>query len=403
VRLAVYTDYLYGRADGRLFAQRAFVLFLGELAKSFERVIVPGRLDPDLGSSHYAVSPKIEFVPLPYYRSVDRPLEAIGAMLRSLRVFWRMLDDVDAVWLLGPHPLCVAFALLAALRRKRVVLGVRQNTPRYARVRHPGRRRLHLVADALDAVYRAMARRFRTVVVGPELAERYSGACDLLEISVSLVREQDLVSAEEAATRAYDGELRALSVGRLETEKNPLLLADILARLIAADPRWRLVVCGEGNLEQELRARLEALGVADHAELVGYMPWDGGLLDLYRDSHALLHVSWTEGVPQVLFEAFASGLPVVATAVGGVEGAVGSDALLIPPGDAPAASDALQRVASDPGLRRRLAAGGLGRVRDRTLELEARRVAEFISQPFRSRADVGRPDPPLPNRPSERP
>jgi glycosyltransferase involved in cell wall biosynthesis len=386
VRLAVYTDYPYGRADGRLYAQRAFVLFLGELAKSFERVIVPGRLDPELGRSHYAVSPKIEFVPLPYYRSVHRPLEAAGAMLRSLRRFWRLLDEVDAVWLLGPHPLCVAFALLAAARRKRVVLGVRQNTPRYARVRHPGRRRLHAVADALDAAYRLMARRCRTVVVGPELAERYSGARELLEISVSLVGDRDLVTVEEAAERRYDGELRALSVGRLETEKNPLLLADILARLTEADPRWRLVVCGEGDLEDELRARLEALGVADRAELIGYMPWDGGLLDLYRHSHALLHVSWTEGVPQVLSEAFASGLPVVATAVGGVEGAVGEDALLIQPGDAEAAADALQRIASHPELRARLVAGGLERVRERTLELEAQRVASFIAQPRASAA-----------------
>ncbi len=379
MRLAVYTDYSYGRADGRLFAQRAFVLFLGELAKSFEQVIVPGRLDPELGRSHYAVSPKIEFVPLPYYRSVHRPFEAAGAMLRSLASFWRLLGHVDVVWLLGPHPLCVAFALLAAIRRKRVVLGVRQNTPRYIRVRHPGRRWLHSVADALDAAYRLMAKHCRTVVVGPELAERYSGAPELLEISVSLVGEGDLVTVEQAAARPYDGELRALSVGRLETEKNPLLLADILALLAEADPRWRLVVCGEGDVEEQLRARLDSLGVADRAELIGYMPWDGGLLDLYRDSHALLHVSWTEGVPQVLFEAFASGLPVVATAVGGVRGAVESDAVLIPPGDASAAAAALRRVASDPDLRERLVAGGLDRVRGRTLELEARRVAQFIA------------------------
>ena len=45
-------------------------------------------------------------------------------------------------------------------------------------------------------------------------------------------------------------------------------------------------------------------------------------------------MSWTEGLPQVLFEAFAAGTPVVATAVGGVPEAVGDAALLIPPGDA---------------------------------------------------------------------
>ena len=53
--------------------------------------------------------------------------------------------------------------------------------------------------------------------------------------------------------------------------------------------------------------------MAERVDLRGYLPLDGGLLDLYRGADALLHVSWTEGVPQVLLEAFAAGLPVVAT------------------------------------------------------------------------------------------
>ena len=84
----------------------------------------------------------------------------------------------------------------------------------------------------------------------------------------------------------------------------------------------------------DVEARLRELGVAEHAELLGYVPIDGGLLELYRSSHAFLHVSWTEGLPQTLFEAFAAGLPVVATAVGGVPAAVGDAALLVEPGDA---------------------------------------------------------------------
>src|SRR5262249_54859450 len=60
-------------------------------------------------------------------------------------------------------------------------------------------------------------------------------------------------------------------------------------------------------------------------ELLGYVPLDDGLLDVYRTSHVFLHVSWTEGLPQVLFEASAAGTPVVATDTGGV-GAAGKEA-----------------------------------------------------------------------------
>ena len=60
-------------------------------------------------------------------------------MLKSLAAFWRGLGELDAVWLLGPHPLVIAFAFMALLRRKRVVLGVRQDLPTYTRTRHPDR------------------------------------------------------------------------------------------------------------------------------------------------------------------------------------------------------------------------------------------------------------------------
>jgi glycosyltransferase involved in cell wall biosynthesis len=156
------------------------------------------------------------------------------------------------------------------------------------------------------------------------------------------------------------------------------MLADVLARL---GPSWRLVVCGEGPLAGELRERLSDLGVAERAELRGYVPIDGGLSELYESSHALLHVSWTEGLPQILFEAFAAGLPVVATAVGGVAEAVGDDALLVPPGDPDAAAAALERIASDPEGRTLQVEGGLERLRAHTLEAECDRVADFMMKP----------------------
>ena len=273
----------------------------------------------------------------------------------------------------------MAFSLASisvALRRKRVFLGVRQDLPRYVRAKHPGRRSVHAMAAVLEGSYRLLALFCPVIVVGPELARRYRRGRRVLPISVSLVREAEVPARGELQEPRYDGALTALSVGRLEAEKNPLMLAEVLERL---SPAWRLVICGEGPLEGELRERLRQLGLEDRAELRGYVPIDGGLAELYRGAHALLHVSFTEGVPQILFESFVAGLPVVATAVGGVPETVGEDALLVPPGDPAAAADALERIAADPDLRARLVAGGLERVRSRTLEAECRRVAEFMA------------------------
>jgi glycosyltransferase involved in cell wall biosynthesis len=380
LRLAVYTDYVYRQSGGAVYAERAFALFVARLGQPVESVTIVGRLDPTPGRSHYRLPESVEFVPLPHYTSVVDLRSSLPAMARSVGRFWRVLGRVDGAWLLGPNLLSMSFAALAALRGRRVALGVRQDTPTYVRTRHPTRRWFHVAADAIEGLHRLLARRWPVVVVGPDIARNYSRARRVLPIAVSLVSEADLVAPEEALRRDYDGEaLVALSVGRIEREKNPLLLADVLARVRERDPRWRLVVCGEGPMEDQLRERLSELGVAEHADLRGYVPIDGELPRLYRSSHALLHVSWTEGVPQVLFEAFAAGLPVVATAVGGVADAAGDAALLVPPGEADPPADALAQVGADPGVRRRLVEAGAAKVREHTTEAESRRVAEFLS------------------------
>jgi glycosyltransferase involved in cell wall biosynthesis len=371
VRLAVYEDAIYHRQDGVLSVHRAFPTFMAALAGEVDHLVQLGRLDPAPARSHYVLPPEVEFVALPHYASLTHPVQVLRALGGSAARFWKVLGRVDAVWLNGPSPMAVLFALLAALRGRRVVLGVRQDTMEYARSRHPGRRAALVAFRAMDGVWRALARVHPVTAVGAALAAQYR---DAHELSVSFISEDDIV--ERALP--WEGELRVLSVGRLETEKNPLLLADILAALVRGGGRWKLVVCGEGDLRPALEARLAQLGVAEHAELIGYVPLDAGLIDVYRSSHAFLHVSWTEGLPQVLLEAFAARLPTVATAVGGVPALAEGAALLVPPGDAEAAAAGLQRLAAEPELRERLSAEAAGRVRARTREAELRRLARLL-------------------------
>ena len=382
MRLVVYTDYEY-RSDGTgVYAQRAFALFLARLAREVDRLVLVGRLDPEPGRSYYRLPDDIEFVPLPHYTALTDTRAVARSLGGSLRRFWRALDDADAAWLLGPYPMSFAFVALAAARRRRVFLGVRQDWPLYVRSRHPRSRALHLAADAMEAGYRALARAYPIVVVGPQLARNYDSATAVLPVTVSMVDEEDIAPPRDGAGPGPAGrELRVLSVGRLETEKNPLLLADVLARLRERDPRWRLVVVGEGPMREELEERLRALGVADAADLRGYVPIDGGLHDLYRSCDLFLHVSWTEGLPQVLFEAFAARLPIVATAVGGVPDAAGDAALLVPPGDADEAASALERLAGDDELRADLVERGVARVRSHTTDAECRKIADFLAAP----------------------
>jgi glycosyltransferase involved in cell wall biosynthesis len=379
MRLAAYTDDPYLRAGGSVAAVMPFALFLAALGDHVDRLVLLGRVGDDVDAARPVALPaSVEFVALPWWVDLSRPLGLARVVPESVRRFWRVLDDVDAVLLFGPSPLGMAFAALARVRGRPVILGVRMDYVAYVRHRHPGREALSTIARALDAGWRALARRRPTIVVGAGLARRYRRAARLLDVTVSLVRDDQVARGEEAAP-AVGGPVTVLSVGRLDAEKNPLLLADVLADLRAGGEDWRLVVCGEGPLKPALAARLDELGLAAHADLRGFVGPDDGLMDLYRDADMFLHVSWTEGVPQVLVEAWATGLPIVATDVGGVRAATDDGALLVGPGDAAAAAGALRRLRADDDARTRLVARGLELARARTLEHETARVARFLS------------------------
>jgi glycosyltransferase involved in cell wall biosynthesis len=383
VRLGIYADLVYHADDRGVSTDRAFILFIGALAERIDEVVVFGRLAPGSGRAPYSLPERIRFVALPHYArvtSVRRLLRSLGA---ARRAFAAELGPLDAVWLFGPHPIALEFARIARARHVSVVLGIRQDFPQYIAHRLPSRRWAWAipVAHVLDRMFRLLAHRLPTVVVGEALGARYraGNGSDLLVTGISLVSRSTVAAPDDAVTKDWSGELRLLSVGRVDAEKNPLLLPEILARL-GRTGAWRLIVAGDGPLAGAVAARAAELGVDDRLELRGYVSHGDGLRRLYETSHALLHVSRTEGVPQVLFEAQAAGLPVVATDVGGVAGALGygERGLLVPPGNAVAAAEACERLRREPELRSAFIHRGLEFARAESIESQLDRLVGFL-------------------------
>jgi glycosyltransferase involved in cell wall biosynthesis len=332
---------------------------------------------------YVALPPTVRFVALPYYADLTQ-LRAVGAAaLGTSRRVWAALARLDTIWVFGPHPFSLMIVALARLRRRKVVLGVRQETLAYFRARLPSRRwaPAMILIHALDRSYRLLARSFGTVVIGQAIARRYGGKGPKLLplISDSVVPAREV--AAEPVTRDWTGALELLTVGRIDPEKNPLLLVDALAELERQEPgRYRLAWAGGGPLAERVRERAEALGISDRLQLHGWVPFGPELLTLYRRAHLFVHVSLTEGVPRVITEALAFALPIVATDVGGVRTALddGRAGLLVPRNDRTALVATIRRLAGDAELREILVTRGLKLARERTLEAQAELVAEFI-------------------------
>jgi glycosyltransferase involved in cell wall biosynthesis len=367
-------------------ADAPFFRFVSEVAESFDSFVVFARVvGTDASSERLCLPERTEVVELPDYGSLRRLHAVAGAAVRTGSSFWKGLSGVDVVWVFGPHPFELMIVLVAKLRRRRVVLGVRQDTPEYFRARLPSPRWKPVLAAvrAMDGMHRLLARRIPATVVGTANAERYASKKGrILAMMPSLVREADVVS--EPPERDWTGVLDLLTVGRIDAEKNPLLLVETLADVERARPgRFRLRWAGVGPLADDVRRRADELGIGDRVELLGYVPFGPELLAEYRRAHVFLHVSLTEGVPHVLVEALSSGTPIVATDVGGVRAALddGAAGLLVPPDDAAALTTALFQLVDDDRLRSQLVEHGLGLARERTLESEAARVAAFLRNP----------------------
>lgn len=124
-----------------------------------------------------------------------------------------------------------------------------------------------------------------------------------------------------------------LGVFRLSAEKDPLTFLDVCSRVISARPDVHVLIAGIGPLQAQMQARIEQLGLGDRVRLLGRRTDVNVLMAL---ASILLLTSVREGMPNVLLEAQLSGVPIVATDVGGVRDAVVEDstALLHRPGDA---------------------------------------------------------------------
>lgn len=157
-----------------------------------------------------------------------------------------------------------------------------------------------------------------------------------------------------------------LTVGRMVTKKGYQVLMPLLKRLLTTHPDAHLVMAGSGDRLEEFRQVARAW--PDRVHLPGAVYRDT-LPDLYRAADLFVLPAVhdpsgnVDGLPNVILEAMASGLPVVATEISGIPLAIGheKEGLLVPEGDGEALYQALDRLLKDEGLRRRMGQAGRSR------------------------------------------
>jgi glycosyltransferase involved in cell wall biosynthesis len=205
----------------------------------------------------------------------------------------------------------------------------------------------------------------RVVCVSENLRQRCLEAgirperCLVIENGIDLDYYRRTQSTAEAKQRVGIAPNRLVvgAVGRLSLEKGFDLLIQAIGRLVEQRVDVQLVVVGEGDQRANLEREIVRLGLTDRVLLAGFR---SDTLDWYQAMDVYCLSSLTEGLPNVVLEAMALEVPVVATKVAGVPDLLGQGAsgVLVDPGDVAALTAALARVLADEAGRRRFGEAG---------------------------------------------
>ena len=204
----------------------------------------------------------------------------------------------------------------------------------------------------LKALRTTVLRRAVTIVVPSayqaEIARGWGLRDDRIHVLTNPAPPPREVAAEQLDPDTF------VFVGRLTRAKALWTAIDAISLV----PEARLVVVGDGPDRAELERRARSSAAADRIEFRGTRSRDDAL-EIVAGATAALLSSDYENLPHSAVEALSVGVPVVATAVGGVPEVVhdGENGLLVPPGRPDELAAAIRRVLEEDGLRDRLAAG----------------------------------------------
>ena len=280
----------------------------------------------------------------------------------------------DLIHVCAPGPAGVTAALISRALRRPLVGSYHTELAAYTGLRSGDERLAGAMAITVAAFYSAC-----------ELLLSPSPASDAMLASIGITGERVMRWDRGVDTTRFDpslrdeallsGEVTVLYCGRVTREKGVDLLADAFLRARERDDRLHLVLAGDGPERERLAARL-----GEHVTFLGWQH-GGDLARVYASADVFLFPSATDTFGQVILEAQASGLPVVAVAEGGplslIEDRVSGR--LCPP-DGAALAAALLEVVSTPLLRERITAAALRSARARTWESTMERLADAYSR-----------------------
>ena len=373
--------------DGTLWeSEGSFARYVDSLAPYFDRVILAVPVfDTPPASGSRVTAKNVSLAPLPYFpgpRQFYPLLPKVQPRLRS----W--VDQCDVIHLRIPTPAAIFAFRMARARNKPIFLLVVGDYA--ALLPHLGYSGVKKTLFAMYVAFEEWAVRFMTeraltFANGRALREKHQAhGATVHETRTTTLSLSDLATRSDTCAQPR---IRILTVSRIDPRKGLRALPSMIAALAGQGLDVAIDIVGPpigaiGESERDaISAEAARLGVADRVTLHGPVALDR-LMPMYRDFDLfVLPTRPGEGIPRVLMEAMAAGLPVVTTDVAGIASLITNqqNGLLVPDGSIDALIAAVRSLITTPSLRRQLIQGGYDTARAHTLERQAAELMQTVS------------------------
>jgi len=384
----VYHMPIWRDADGRLReAEGSFARYVDSLAPWFDGISLCApspEAPPDAGSPIRAANVTLAALP-----AFDGPAQFFPKLPQMLPRLKSWVKGIDVLHCRIPSPAApFAFAYARANRKPAFTLVVGDLRALLPTVPYRGLKKLvwRAYTEFEEAAIQWMAGRSLTFANGAALTAKHSRpGRQVHETKTTTIRATDIAKRTDTC---LGRPVRVLTVSRIDPRKGLRVLPSVLSRLAGLGIDATLDIVGPvvGRPGEDERAAILADAavrrVGARITLRGALPLDN-LLPMYRDFDLfVLPTLPGEGIPRVLLEAMASGVPVVTTPVSGIPSLITheTNGLLVGQATAAAIADALAHLVRDAPLRQRLIAQGYRTARDLTLESQAARMMAVVSR-----------------------
>jgi lipopolysaccharide/colanic/teichoic acid biosynthesis glycosyltransferase/glycosyltransferase involved in cell wall biosynthesis len=287
---------------------------------------------------------KVTVESIPQYSGPTGYIKALIPILRHVR---KIVRPIDAVILRMPSPLSVAVALLLWLRRQPYgaeVIGDTDATLSAESIEHPLRPFLRIMSVQIT---RQLCRNACSIAYVTEsaLQQKYPPALRAFATHYSSIELPD----EHVATQPKifnSWPMKIISVGSMSMKyKRFDILIEAVKRNIAAGLDLKLILIGDGGHRRFFEDC--AIGIEDRVKFMGELPGSEYVREQLRDADLFVLASANEGLPRVIIEAMAAGLPCLGTTVGGTSELLPVEDL-VAPGNVEALTNKLQEIINNP-------------------------------------------------------